>query len=238
MLGLDGPLVGAQQPARGGPQEAVEAGLGGDDPAQLGALGRAQLVAAGDQLLQLGQQPLADGGVAVGLLGVVADDEPLLLGDADLLDAQVVGHLLVAALARQGRGRLGRPGAQLLADDVVVVALAEVAAVLLRGEAPAGHPDDAGQGPVAQVRLDLADQGLVAGVAGPAPDPDRDAGAGDRHPDHDLRQVVAVVLGLAIGAKPGRLGAVTIARGGSLGWGRTWPRWSRAMGSSGSSGSK
>jgi hypothetical protein len=89
LLGLDGPLVGAQQPTGGDAQEAVQAGLGGDDPAQFGLLGLRQRVGAGDQLLELGQQPGADGGVAVGLVGVVADDEPLVVGDADFLDAQV-----------------------------------------------------------------------------------------------------------------------------------------------------
>jgi hypothetical protein len=95
----------------------------------------------------------------------------------------------------------------------VVVAASEVAAVGGAGEAAVGDPDDPGQRPVAQVGFDLADQGLVAGVAGPAPHPDRDAGAGDRHADHDLRQVVAVVLGLAVAANP-RLLAVTIAVAG------------------------
>jgi hypothetical protein len=94
-----------------------------------------------------------------------------------------------------------------------VVAASEVAAVGGAGEAAVGDPDDPGQRPVAQVGFDLADQGLVAGVAGPAPHPDRDAGAGDRHADHDLRQVVAVVLGLAVAANP-RLLAVTIAVAG------------------------
>jgi hypothetical protein len=66
------------------------------------------LVGAGDRLLQLGQQPLAHPSVAVGLLGVVADDKPLVFADLDFLDAQVVGDLLVAALPRQGGGRLSR----------------------------------------------------------------------------------------------------------------------------------
>jgi hypothetical protein len=42
---------------------------------------------------------LADRGVAVGGGGVVTDDEPLVLAHLDLLDPQVVAHLLVAALA-------------------------------------------------------------------------------------------------------------------------------------------
>jgi hypothetical protein len=55
-------------------------------------------------------------------------------------------------------------------------------------------------------------QGGVGGVARPAPHPHRDPGAGDRHPDDDLWQVIAVVLGLAIGAEP-RLGRA-VAVGG------------------------
>ncbi len=59
--------------------------------------------------------------------------------------------------------------------------------------------------PAPQVVFDLGQHGLILGVAGPAPHPDRDALAGDRQPDHDLRQVVAVVLGLAVAAKPADL---------------------------------
>ena len=86
----------------------MQPGLGGDDPAQLGPLGRRQLVGAGDRLGQRGQQPLAHRSVAVGLLGVVADNEPLVVADLDFLDAQVVGDLLVAALPLKGGGRLSR----------------------------------------------------------------------------------------------------------------------------------
>ena len=59
----------------------------------------------------------------------MADDEPLGLADPHLLDPQVAGNLLVAALALQGGGRFGRAGAQPLPDDVVVVATPQVAAV-------------------------------------------------------------------------------------------------------------
>ena len=38
---------------------------------------------AGDQLAELGEQLVADGGVAVGLLGVVADDEPVVHRSVD-----------------------------------------------------------------------------------------------------------------------------------------------------------
>ena len=48
-------------------------------------------------------------------------------------------------------------------------------------------------------------------LPGPAPHPDRDPAAGDRQPDHDLRQVITAVLGLAVSTEPGglvRVGAV------------------------------
>ncbi len=52
------------------------------------------------------------------------------------------------------------------------------------------------------VVLDLGQDVLVAGVTRPGPDPDRDALAGDSQADHDLRQVITVVLGLAVPAEP------------------------------------
>src|SRR6266508_2739363 len=97
--------------------------------------GGRQLVRAGDRLAQLGQQPPADGGVAFGSPGVVADDEPLVVADLDFLDAQVVGGLGVAALPLERGTGLGRPGAQPLPDDVVVVTFSQPAAVFGAGEA-------------------------------------------------------------------------------------------------------
>jgi len=41
---------------------------------------------------------------------------------------------------------------------------------------------------------------LRCSVAGGAPDPQRDAAAGDRHPDHDLRRVRAVILAPPVAA--------------------------------------
>src|SRR5262249_38057828 len=78
---LDRRLVDAQQPAAGEAQVAVEPGLGGDDPAQLGPLRRVQGVRAVDHVGQPGQQPLAGVRVAVGGVGVVADDEPFPLAE-------------------------------------------------------------------------------------------------------------------------------------------------------------
>src|SRR5207244_403667 len=83
-----------------------------------------------DDLLQLGDHAGADRGVPLCSFGVVADDEPLVLGDADFLDPQVRRDFLVAALPGQGSPGLGGAGAEPLADDVVVPALAQAAAVL------------------------------------------------------------------------------------------------------------
>ena len=80
----------------------------------------AELVGALDHRLQPLDEPLAGGGVPLGRVGVVADHEPLVLADLDLLHPQVLAHLLVAALARQRGGGLGRAGAQLLPEDVAV----------------------------------------------------------------------------------------------------------------------
>src|SRR6266545_4341171 len=104
---LDRGGVDAQQPAGRDAQVAVEAGLGGDDPTQLGPLGRVEGVGVVDHVGQPGEQPLADVCVAVGGLGVVADDEPFVVAEVDFLDAQVAGHDLVAALPGQGGGGLG-----------------------------------------------------------------------------------------------------------------------------------
>src|SRR5208337_2428021 len=211
-LGIGGP----EQAAGGDPQVPVQAGLGGDDAAELGALVPAEVVRIADQLGELGDHPGADGGVALGSLRVVADDEPLVLGDADFLDLEVARDVLVASLPGQGGFRLGGAGAELLPDDVVVPALAQVAAVFRGGEAAVGDPYDAGQGPVPHVVLDLPDQGGVAGVPGPAPYADRDAVPGDGHPDDDLGQVVAVVLGLAEGAEPGSPALIRILAAGGV----------------------
>jgi hypothetical protein len=82
--------------------------LGGERPAQLGPLRRRQPVGAGDHLSRWGHELFAGGGIAVGNVGVVADHEPLMLGDLDFLDSQVGGDLLVAALPRQPPRGLGR----------------------------------------------------------------------------------------------------------------------------------
>jgi len=148
LLGLDGGGVGPEQAPGGDAQVPVQARPGGDDPAQPGPLGGGQLVAAGDHLLQLGEHPGPNRRVALGGLGVEADDEPLGVGDAHFLDPQVLRDVLVAALPGQGGVRLGGPGAQLLADDVMAVPGPQVPAVLGGGEAPVGDPDDPGQGPV------------------------------------------------------------------------------------------
>jgi len=147
----------------------------------------------------------ADGGVAIGGLGVEADDEPLVLGDLHFLDLEVPGDVLVPALAGQGGAGFGGAGAELLPDDVAPAAFRQVAAVLCRGEPAVGDPGHLRQAPVLHVVLHLPDQCRAAGVPGPAPDPDRDPVPGHGHPDHDLGKVVTVVLSLAPGPERGRL---------------------------------
>src|SRR5438552_17361190 len=89
-------------------------------------------------------------------------------------------------------------------------ALLEVAAVSARGESAVGYPYHPAQAPVSHVGLDLPDQRGVAGVAGPAPAPDRDSVSGDRHSDHDLGKVVAAVFGFAVRAEPGHLVSISL----------------------------
>jgi len=80
---------------------------GQDHAAELGSLGGVEGVAAVDEFGELGDQPGSGGRVAVGGVGVEADDEPFILADADFLDPEVVADLLVAALPGEGLVRLG-----------------------------------------------------------------------------------------------------------------------------------
>lgn len=64
------------------------------------------LVRTLDQLLEPGEQLAADEGVAVGGLGVVADHEPFVFADLDLLDPKVPRNILVAAGPAQRRAHL------------------------------------------------------------------------------------------------------------------------------------
>ena len=99
-------------------------GLPARDPSSLRPLGGGEAVGAGDELLELGDEPRADGGVAFCLVRVVADDEPVaVVAEADFLDLQVVPDGLVASLPGQGGLDLGGAGAELLPDDVPAAAL-------------------------------------------------------------------------------------------------------------------
>src|SRR4051794_25382378 len=118
------------------------------------------------------------------------------------LTPQVLRHLLVAALTRQGGRSLRRAGAQLLPEDVAVRARRQVATVGCGGEPAVGDPDHPAQGPVPQLVFDLAVQRRVGGVTRPAPHPHRDPLPRDGHPHHHLREVVAGVPGLAVRAGP------------------------------------
>ena len=122
-----------------------------------------------------------DRGVASRRLGVAADHEPVAqraLVEDDLFHLEVARHMVVAALPGEGGLRLGRVAPELLADDVVAAGSLEVAAVGRRVEAPVGDPRDPPELPRPQIVLDLSDQFLVGGVAGPGPDPDGDPLAG------------------------------------------------------------
>ena len=66
------------------------------------------------------------------------------------------------------------------------------------------HGDDPSEAPAAQAVLDLGEDRLVACVARPAPAAHRDAFPGDRQPDDDLGQILAVVLGVPVAPEPAR----------------------------------
>jgi hypothetical protein len=89
----------------------------------------------------------------------------------------------------------------------------EVGAVGGGGESAVGDPHHARQVRGSQVVFDGENDALVTVVAGEGPAAHRGAVAGDRHRDDHLRQVVAVVFGLAerAGGVFGRL-ADTVAK--------------------------
>ena len=106
----------------------------------------------------MGDQVGPDGGVAVGLFGVVADHEPLRPGafvavavtagsDVDLLDPQVPRHGAVAARTGQRGGGLGVGVAQLLGVDVVPATAGQVGPVRRGGEPAVGDPHQPAQVP-------------------------------------------------------------------------------------------
>ena len=163
------------------------------------------LASRGGDPLELGFEPadrlLALRALAFGLGGVVADDEALgrvALPDVDLLDAEVVAHGLVAALARQrGSARPGCRRASARRRSSARPPRRQVAQVLITGEAAVDDRHDPPEPPAPQVVLDLRDDRHVIGVPGPAPHPHRDPLPRDGQADHDLRQVGPVILGVA-----------------------------------------
>src|SRR5680860_1281163 len=121
----DGGPVDTKQPGLGGAQEPVVGGPGAQRPSELGALAGRQPVGAVDGGLKLLDDLAADGGVAFGLVGVAADDEPVThraVVEDDFLDLEVAGNRLVAALTLERSLGVLRPAAELLAHDVVAPA--------------------------------------------------------------------------------------------------------------------
>ncbi len=101
---------------------------------------------------------LALGLFAVGFGGVVADDKALgrvTVTDHDLLDAQVVAHGLIAALARERRRGVGAVVAHALTGDPVPARAREVAQVLIGAEAAVDDRHHPAQAPTPQAVLDL-----------------------------------------------------------------------------------
>ena len=171
----------------------------------------------------------AHGGVALGLLGVEADDVAARLGgrapiaDGDLLDLEggllVAGprddqrhhrlavrqhdlaHLLVGALAR--------------AEDVLDATRFQLDDRLVTDHAAIGdhaHPREAEA--LAQTVDDRQQRLHVGGVAGPGLGTDRPAVVVDDDPDDHLAQVRTMVLRLAMPAEGLAAGAVEEERGG------------------------
>ena len=167
---MRGGAVDAQQPGLGAAQQPAQPGLVAQRADQLVALAFRPGVGAGDQALQVLDEPLAHRGVAGGGVRVVAHHEPfgarpLIVAAAgchpDFFDPQVVGHVVVAAGAGQRGGGLGVGVAQLLGVDVVPAAAGEVGAVGGGGEPAIGDPHQPVQVPRPQVVADGADDPLV-----------------------------------------------------------------------------
>src|SRR5262249_14790760 len=181
LFAADGAAVNAQQPGLGAAQQPAQSGLVLQRSGQLVPPALGPLVRVGDQSFQVRHEPLAHGGVALGGLGVAADDEPLgrgpvvLAGHPDLLDPQVPGDRVVAALPGQRRGGLAVGVAELLGVDVVPAAPGQVGAVGRRGEPAVGHPDQPPQVPAVPVVLDPADDLPVGRGAWEGPAAPRDA---------------------------------------------------------------
>src|SRR4029079_3170506 len=137
---FDRGLVDPQQPGAGAAQVAAQPGLGLEAADEFVAAPRGPGVGACDQLLEVGDEVGADLLVALGLLGVVADHEPLgprpvvavavpAGGHGHFLDSQVVGDGAVAPGPVQRGCGLGVGLPQLLGVDVVPAAAGQVGPV-------------------------------------------------------------------------------------------------------------
>ena len=134
------------------------------------------------------------------LVRIEAEDvafAPLAIADPDLLDLQVVGHLLVAA----------RPGQHFDLDvlhlahrhgqDVAPKSAAECGKVVGRVHPGIADEQAAAEPPGAQIILDAGHRGDIGGIAGQHPGAHRHAVAGDGERDDHLRLVVAALLAVA-----------------------------------------
>ena len=156
-LGFDCGRVDPEQPTTGAAQIPAQAGLGLQRSDELVATPAGPAVGPEDQGGEVRDEPAADGGVPVGLFGVVADHEPLrprtvvtitqAAGrDRDLLDPQVARDGAVAAGSGLCGGGLAVGVAQLLGVDVVPTTTGQVGPVGGGGEAAVGDPDPSGAG--------------------------------------------------------------------------------------------
>jgi hypothetical protein len=122
--------------------------------------------------------------------------------------------LEAAQLAERHLAHMVAP--QLLAQDILAPGLLKDTLVLVAGHAPVHHPHGPAQLPVVQILLHLRDTLAVVLVAGQHPAAHREALAGHRQTHGHQRQIIALVLGLAVSLQLGgpRLMDLKVSVGG------------------------
>jgi len=126
----------------------------------------------------------------------VADDvapPQLAIADHHFLDAQVVGHLLVAAGAGQYDLLDLLQAASPHGEDVATAGPGQLGAVLQGVHAGIAHHQDAVEPPPAQILADALHHGAVVGVARQDPAAHRQSLAGHGQRDHHLRRPGALL---------------------------------------------